>query len=199
MQKHPKILQLDSSGQPVEWIDWKKAVTHQFTGEVVWSVGEVEFSFTGGENRVTGITSVISTASIIAVRGTYSGKRKHKVPALTNDQLFKRDRCICAYCGNVFPEAKLSRDHVIPRSKGGPDVWTNVVTSCKKDNHKKSDKTLEQLGWKLLYVPYVPSHAESLIMKNRNVLFDQMQFLLSFVSDDSPLKQELLRQNPLLR
>ena len=128
---HPQILRLDASGQPIEWITWKKAVTYQVTGDVSWSLGEVEFSFHGGENRITGLTSVVTTASIIAVKGEAKGKRKYKIPVLTNSQLFKRDRCICAYCGNKFPEAKLSRDHIMPRSKGGADTWMNVVTACK--------------------------------------------------------------------
>ena len=182
---HPQILRLDASGQPIEWITWKKAVTYQVTGDVSWSLGEVEFSFHGGENRITGLTSVVTTASIIAVKGEAKGKRKYKIPVLTNSQLFKRDRCICAYCGNKFPEAKLSRDHIMPRSKGGVDTWMNVVTSCKTCNQKKDDKTLKEAGLKLLYVPYVPSHAEALILKNRNILADQMSFLLTLLPAES--------------
>lgn len=182
---HPQILRLDAGGQPIEWITWKKAVTYQVTGDVSWSLGEVEFSFRGGENRITGLTSVVTTASIIAVKGEAKGKRKYKIPVLTNSQLFKRDRCICAYCGNKFPDAKLSRDHIMPRSKGGADTWMNVVTACKSCNQKKDDKTLKEAGLKLLYVPYVPSHAEALILKNRNILADQMSFLLALLPAES--------------
>lgn len=182
---HPQILRLDASGQPIEWITWKKAVTYQVTGDVSWSLGEVEFSFRGGENRITGLTSVVTTASIIAVNGEAKGKRKYTIPVLTNSQLFKRDRCICAYCGNKFPDAKLSRDHIMPRSKGGVDTWMNVVTACKSCNQKKDDKTLKEAGLKLLYVPYVPSHAEALILKNRNILADQMSFLLALLPAES--------------
>jgi 5-methylcytosine-specific restriction endonuclease McrA len=192
-QHHPQILKLDANGMPMEWVDWQKAVTHQVTGEVSWSLGEATFSFRGGHNRITGEQSIVTTPSIIAVRGSSKAKGL-KVAGLTNPQLFKRDRYICAYCGHKFPSSELSRDHVVPTSRGGKDVWTNVVTACQKDNRKKDDKTLEELGWKLLYVPYTPSHAEDLILKNRNILADQMEFLLSFVSDDSPLKKSLIKQ-----
>jgi 5-methylcytosine-specific restriction endonuclease McrA len=64
----------------------------------------------------------------------------------------------------------------------------NVVTACSKCNQKKDDKTLLEAGLQLLYVPYVPTRAEYLILENRNILADQMDFLLSFVPDNSRIK-----------
>lgn len=189
---YPKILQLDPSGQPVDWIDWKKAVQYQVTGDVAWSLGEATFSFRGGHNK-DGIQSVVTIPSILAVK-TKSKKRKREIPALTNKSLFKRDRYVCAYCGHKFPEELLTREHVIPTSKGGANAWTNVVSACGPDNHRKANRTPEQAGMKLLYVPYVPNHAEALILKGRNILADQMEFLLALVPDHSPLKKELNKQ-----
>lgn len=189
----PQILKLDSTGQPTEWITWKKAVEHQVTGEVAWSLGETTFSFRGGHNK-DGIQSIVTVPSILAVKGHAQGKMKRTAPALTNQSLFKRDRYVCAYCGKKFHEDKLSRDHVMPTSRGGKNIWMNVVTSCKVDNHMKANKTPEEAGLKLLYVPYVPSKAEDLILSGRNILADQMEFLLALVPDESPLKKELLKQ-----
>lgn len=185
---YPRILKLDSTGQPEAWIDWKKAVQHQVTGEVTWSLGETSLSFFGGHNN-KGEQSVVTIATIMAIRGQSRGKKKWKQPTLSNQSLFARDRHTCAYCGKTFREDKLSRDHIIPTSRGGKDVWMNVVTACKPDNHRKADKTPEEAGMKLLYVPYVPTQAEELILKGRNILADQMEFLLSFVPDESPLKK----------
>ena len=39
----------------------------------------------------------------------------------------------------------------------------------------------------LLYVPYVPTHAERLILEGRNVLSDQMEFLRSRLGKNSRL------------
>lgn len=189
----PQILKLDATGQPTEWIDWKKAIAHQVTGEVAWSLGEQTFSFRGGHNK-DGDQSIVTVPSIIAVTGKSKAKMRKIIPSLTNSTLFKRDRYVCAYCGHKFPEDKLTRDHVHPTSLGGKNVWTNVVTACQYDNHRKADKTLEKSGMKLLYVPYVPSHAEALILKGRNILADQMEFLLALVPDHSPLKRELQKQ-----
>lgn len=190
---YPQILQLDSQGQPNKWITWQDAVVYQAKDLVAWSLGEMEFEFRGGENALTGQTSVIRTSSIIALKGQI-GKRRNRPPALNNRELFRRDRHMCGYCGGVFSDSKLSRDHIIPRSRGGVDTWMNVVTCCAKCNQKKDDKTLEEAGLQLLFVPYVPSRAEHLILANRNILADQMEFLLGFIPDTSRLKKEILAQ-----
>lgn len=179
------ILQLDSQGQPDKWITWQEAAIYHAKGLVSWSLGEIDTVIRGGNNRLTGEQSIICTSSIIAVKGEAKSKKRHRVPTLCNRELFRRDRHLCAYCGQTFHDSKLTRDHIVPRSKGGKDIWTNVVTCCARCNQKKDDKTLEQAGLSLLYMPYTPSKAEHLILANRNILGDQMQFLLSFVDEKS--------------
>jgi hypothetical protein len=70
------------------------------------------------------------------------------------------------------------------------DAWTNVVTCCERCNQRKGDRTPEEAGMQLLYVPYAPSWAEHLILKNRNILADQMEFLLAFIPATSRIKHE---------
>lgn len=183
-----KILQLDSGGQPLSWISWQDAIVYHSKGLVAWSIGEENTIARGGNSRLTGLQSVISTASIIAIKGS-TNKRKYKSAPLTNQSLFRRDKGTCAYCGKQFSEHKLSRDHIVPTSRGGSDSWGNCVTSCTSCNQKKDDQLLSECGMQLLYVPYVPSRAEHLILQNRNILSDQMDFLLAFVSADSRLLQ----------
>lgn len=183
-----RILTLDASGQPHRWVSHEDAIVYHAKGLVAWQLGEGEGDvlFRGGENRLTGTQSRIVTAPIIAVKGeSAAAKRMHKAPSLTNRDLFRRDHHMCAYCGKVFKELHLTRDHVIPRSKGGPDKWTNVVTACETCNHKKDDKLLEECGMELLYVPYAPNRAEALILENRVILACQMNYLLSFIPEHS--------------
>ncbi|MEE2607151.1 MAG: HNH endonuclease, partial [Pseudomonadota bacterium] len=71
----------------------------------------------------------------------------------------------------------LSRDHVNPLSRGGSDVWTNVVTSCRRCNNRKADCVPEEANMELLAVPFVPNQYEFLYLSNHNVLADQMEFL----------------------
>ena len=54
--------------------------------------------------------------------------------------------------------------------------------------------TLEESGMKLLFVPYVPSHAERLILANRNIIADQMEYLKNFL----PSHSRILEANAIL-
>lgn len=184
-----RILQLDSSGQPAKWISWQDAAIYYAKGLISFEPGSASREILGGDNRVSGLQSRIVSSSIIAVKGKV-GKRYGGTPALTNKDLFSRDRHMCAYCGKTFSDSKLTRDHVHPRSKGGPDKWENVVAACHACNQKKDDKTLEQAGMTLLYVPYAPSRAEYLILENRNILADQMEFLLNFIPENSRVRKD---------
>jgi hypothetical protein len=89
----------------------------------------------------------------------------------------------------MFPIAKLTRDHIVPFSRGGRDTWMNVVTACRSCNERKSDRTPEGSGMELIYLPYVPNRAEYLILTNRRILVDQMEFLAQHVSAQSRLHQ----------
>jgi len=189
-----KILALDSAGQPDRWLSKNDAIVYHAKNLVAWQLGEGagDVLYRGGINKISGNQSQIITAPIISVKnenGKY--KRVNKAPTLTNRELFRRDRFMCAYCGKLFSEDRLTRDHIIPRSRKGLDVWTNVVTACEGCNHKKDDSLLEECGMELLYVPYTPTRAEYLILDNRNILQCQMDYLLGFVPDHSRVWKEV--------
>lgn len=65
--------------------------------------------------------------------------------ALTRENIYKRDNYTCVYCGDA-DKKQLTLDHVIPKSKGGPNSWNNLVTACKRCNNEKSDLSLEEYG-----------------------------------------------------
>lgn len=73
---------------------------------------------------------------------------------LTRYNIFKRDGYRCLYCSAT---ENLTIDHVLPRSRGGTSVWTNLVTACRKCNSKKGNRLPEEAGMKLPYQPYRPS------------------------------------------
>jgi 5-methylcytosine-specific restriction endonuclease McrA len=68
---------------------------------------------------------------------------------------------------------------VVPLSRGGRDQWQNVVSACIACNVRKGSRTPAEAGMPLLAVPYRPSWVEHLILSNRNILADQMEFLRS--------------------
>jgi hypothetical protein len=186
--QHPWILSLDMNGAPYRWISWQAACHYHARDLVAWSIGDHSFSFLGGTSRLTGERSQITTQSIIAIKGrTQRPAALTKVPPLSNRELFRRDQFLCAYCGHRLPGSQLTRDHVMPVSRGGRDVWMNVVTACRPCNQRKSGRTPEQARMALLYAPYVPNKAEYLILCNRHILADQMDFLTRHLPRQSRL------------
>ena len=79
----------------------------------------------------------------------------YKSVELTRNNIFKRDGFECQYCGSP---RDLTLDHVIPRSKGGPSSWKNLVTACKACNASKGDFTPEEAGLPLKRAPFKPSY-----------------------------------------
>lgn len=77
---------------------------------------------------------------------------------LTRKNLIARDLGKCAYCHKSAQHQKATIDHVFPRSRGGQHVWENVVLACSRCNQLKRDKTLDELGWKLEFVPRPPKN-----------------------------------------
>ena len=59
---------------------------------------------------------------------------------ITRRAVFARDGWTCQYCGS---RSNLTVDHVIPRSKGGPSSWENIVASCAPCNRRKGDNLPE--------------------------------------------------------
>ena len=185
MSSIPHILKLDSGGLPVSWITWQTAATLYARERVAWEAGEERFILHGGICARTGRRSQLKIGSIVAVADR-SKRFTRGVPLLTNRTLFQRDKNLCLYCGDLFPLSQLTRDHVIPASRGGASVWENCVTACKRCNQVKDDRTPEEAGMKLLAVPYTPNLAEYLILQNRRILADQMEFLLAFARKHKP-------------
>jgi len=188
----PLILRLDVSGTPVTWIPWQDAICLYSRDRIAWTAGEQDFLFRGGICRKTGRRSVIEISSIIAVKhSTHHKSVRRTIPPLTNRELFVRDANICMYCGHRHPDSELTRDHVIPLSRGGHDRWSNVVTACKSCNTRKGNRDPEAARMPLLAIPYVPNWAEYLALSNRRILADQMNFLKSqFSGRPMPFQQQ---------
>jgi len=119
---------------------------------------------------------LVLTAKAITVAGTddvlHSARATLPVPAvvrlnrfvrvpyratvpLTRKAVFARDGGHCVYCG----AAATSLDHVVPKSRGGPHTWDNVVSACGRCNHAKADRAVAEMGWRLRRPPAAPSGA----------------------------------------
>lgn len=172
-----RFLSLDAHGRVLDWITWQDATCLYARDAVAWTLGEPCLRVHGGLSRMTGERSCIDLHPIVASRGHARACGLSPTPALTNQALFARDDHLCLYCGQQFHRQQLTRDHVMPVSRGGQDTWENVVSACFHCNSRKANRTPQQASMPLLAVPYRPSWIEHLILSNRNILADQMAFL----------------------
>jgi 5-methylcytosine-specific restriction endonuclease McrA len=74
----------------------------------------------------------------------------------TRHNIFERDKNTCQYCGAVFDRRDLNLDHVIPRDRGGPTTWENIVCSCVPCNTRKANRTPLEAGLRLIRKPKRP-------------------------------------------
>ena len=106
-----------------------------------------------------------------AVRRLHSASAEHAWPSvvrlvryvrtpyrkvlLTRRNVFRRDDHRCQYCGAVD---RLTLDHVVPKSRGGPDTWENLVAACVPCNNRKGNRTPAEAAMPLRRPPFRPSH-----------------------------------------
>ena len=135
-----KVLVLNTTFLPINICSWKRAITLVFKGKAE-----------GIEKSPKLINGKYILPLVI--------KLKNYVPLpyngviFTRRNIFLRDNNKCQYCGRVN---NLTIDHIIPKSRGGKDTWSNVTVSCVRCNNKKGDKTPEEAEMKLMGTPYKP-------------------------------------------
>jgi 5-methylcytosine-specific restriction endonuclease McrA len=93
--------------------------------------------------------------------------------ALNRRAVFARDGHRCQYCG----ASAENIDHVIPRSRGGPHAWDNVVAACRPCNSHKRDRLLEETGLKLRRKPVVPRERTWILVAGGGVRPDWEPYL----------------------
>jgi hypothetical protein len=132
------ILVLNSDYTPINITTFKRGFNLVFKNkaEVVKSEGNPIDTFYGVYHRPV----IIRLLNYV----TYKTRRI----SITRGRILKRDGHRCVYCGH---NRNLTIDHVIPKSRGGKNSWTNMVTCCSKCNSKKGDRTPEEANMKSVY------------------------------------------------
>lgn len=109
----------------------------------------------GGNGDCIHAVSFLFRVPEIVVLTHYDGRRSRGIK-LSRRNVMERDEFTCQYCGRKFEPARLTIDHVIPRSRGGQTVWENVVAACTRCNDRKGDRTLEATRMTLTRAPRRP-------------------------------------------
>jgi 5-methylcytosine-specific restriction endonuclease McrA len=107
---------------------------------------------------------------------------------VTNTFLFARDGYRCQYCGRSVAELRprhaLTRDHLIPLSRGGTNDWSNVVTACSPCNTRKANNLPSEIGMHPLASPGEP-HFVHLSWAVRRLTPTQAQYISLFYGEST--------------
>ena len=106
---------------------------------------------------------------------------------VTNTFLFARDGYRCMYCGRHKAQLRgrefLTRDHVTPISRGGGNVWQNVVTACSPCNNRKGSHLPPEVGMHPMQQPLEPNYVE-LVWAVRRITAVQGKYIRMFYGED---------------
>jgi 5-methylcytosine-specific restriction endonuclease McrA len=107
---------------------------------------------------------------------------------VTNTFLFARDHYRCEFCGRpqatLKPRECLTRDHIVPLSRGGTNAWTNVVTACSTCNARKGNHLPEEVGMHPLHQPVEP-HFVHLAWAVRRLTAIQSKYIRLFYGQET--------------
>ena len=144
IEPNQTILVLNSSFEPLQFTNWRRAVVllmknkaKALSGRVIRLVNYIKLPY----------------AKISQNRPSRS-------------MIYKRDGHKCQYCGST---KNLTIDHIIPRSRGGEDTWQNLVVACNPCNTRKSDKLLEETNLNLKTIPRQPINKMLFSLDRANV------------------------------
>ena len=158
MNVQMKALKLDATYRPIEIIDAVEALFMCLIGKA--KPIETYEKKIASPSKSFELPAVIVLKTIVKFR--FAGV------ACNRANIFIRDKNICQYCTKSFPTDQLTLDHMLPKSRGGLNTWTNLVTSCKKCNQKKGCRTPEEASMLPLTIPKRPkSNILRCITKNQ--------------------------------
>lgn len=140
---YPQVLVLNASYEPIHLCDAKRAVVL-----IVKGIAKSEQDtpqFLRSPSVVFPVPAVIRLVHYVKI--------PYKKRSYSKGHIFLRDNHTCQYCGNMQSNHLLTLDHILPQSRGGKSVWENLVTSCRKCNTQKGDRTPKEANMMLLNKP----------------------------------------------
>lgn len=141
-------LVLNASYEPIRVVDLERAMYYLMTGkaELVEAYDKV----------VRSVSLVLQHPKVIKLKKYVKIKHNFKGVKYSRKNILARDKMICQYCGIKCTNKTATLDHVMPKSRGGPNSWENIVTSCGDCNNQKDNRTPKEARMKLLKVPKRP-------------------------------------------
>lgn len=173
-------LALNASFEPLTIVTPRRAVRLVLDGKAEVLEEDQRRCFRS-EHRIVPWPSVIRLVRYVHVPHRFRRQ-------VTNTFLFARDEYTCQYCGRHKSELRgrqfLTRDHILPVSRGGENRWDNVVTSCSPCNNRKGGRLPEEAGLKLVSEPREPNYVH-LVWVVRRVTDTQAKYIRMFYGEDA--------------
>lgn len=145
-------LALNASFEPLTMVPMKRALRLVIDGKA--EIVEADEGRTVRSERLS-----VPRPAVIRLMKFIHVPRKFR-RQVTNTFLFARDHYRCQYCGRpsfeLKPREALTRDHLIPLSRGGSNEWTNVVTACSSCNTRKANRLPSEIGMHPMSTPVEP-------------------------------------------
>ena len=152
-----QVLVLNSTYEPVNVCSTRRAV-------VLLLKSRAEALETGAdslhaEKTVVAVPVVIRLLHYVHVPRAESRR-------ISRRAILARDGFRCQYCGST---RHLTVDHIIPRSRGGPTSWDNVITSCEPCNVRKGACLPSEVGMWPTQKPRPPLPGDFVLASQRVV------------------------------
>lgn len=125
---------------PVDWTTWITLPIRP------WEV----------DNAVHSQKLVIRAPTVLIAKNYYKMPMKTWKGKPSKEAVFLRDGGRCQYTGKSLDRKNATIDHVLPKSRGGVDDWTNVALTSKELNSKKGNALNSEIGLRLLKQPLRP-------------------------------------------
>ena len=146
-----RALLLNASYEPLCVVPTRRAIVLVLTSKAV--------VLESGERAVHSERLTVSEPVVIRLTRYVRVPYRSRAP-LSRQGVLARDGHRCQYCG----ASAETLDHVTPRSRGGRHVWENLVAACRRCNHTKADRTLDELGWSLRTTPAAPRGVQRILL-----------------------------------
>lgn len=173
-------LALNASFEPLTIVPLRRAVRLVLDGKAEIVEQDGDRSFRSERDAVP------CPAVIRLVRYVHVPRRFRR--QVTNTFLFARDDYTCQYCGRNRHQLRgrqfLTRDHVLPVSRGGANDWENVVTSCSTCNNRKGNRLPREAGLELRSQPVEPNYVH-LVWVVRRVTQLQAKYIRTFYGEST--------------
>lgn len=183
-----QVLSLNKNFQPLGFVSLKNAIESVFTerAEIIekedngylsnydvhsWlELSQIKKELQEDEIWVNSEDPVFLVPKVIRYLN-YNKEKRFKVK-LSRRNIILRDESTCIYCDTELSLKNIQIEHLLPKSRGGKTIWTNVGVSCKPCNERKKDRTPEEAKMVLIRKPCVPVFLPSsgLEIKDRRYL-----------------------------